>query len=126
MLRQYGISFSESGPLLLIEAFGNKITAAEIARQTWRKPHTISTLLQRMEKKGLIKRTKGSDKRRTRRISLTKKGLEAYRHSIVRESMHKLMSSLTKEERQQLESCLKKLRDQALKLSVDESAIPSL
>ena len=77
-----------------------------------------------MEKKGLITKTKDVDRKKIWRISLTEKGQQAYRQSLERESIHATMSSLTENERQQLESHLRKVRDQALKLSVNEPTLP--
>ena len=77
-----------------------------------------------MEKKGLITKVKDVDRKNIWKVSLTEKGGKAYRQSLKRESIHAVMSSLKENERQQLETYLRKIRDQALKLSVSEPTLP--
>ena len=73
----------------------------------FREHHTVSALLSRMEKKGLIIKTKNLDKQNHWRVSLTKKGQETYGQSLKRESIHAAMSPLSKAEHQRLGSYLK-------------------
>ncbi len=123
-LRQYGISTREASTLFNVQAIGDTATPAEIARWAFREHHTVSALVNRMEKKGLITKTKDVDRKNIWRVSLTEKGQQAYRQSLKRESIHAVMSSLTENERQQLETYLRKVRDQALKLRVSEPTLP--
>ena len=94
-LSQYGISTVESRVLFVIQANGNNVTPAEIARWTLRKNHTVSALLERMRKKGLITKVRDLDRKNVWRVSLTEKGRDAYRQSIKRESIHKILSVLS-------------------------------
>ena len=77
-----------------------------------------------MEKQGLVKKVKDLDRKNLVRITLTEEGHQAYRESIKRESIHRIMSSLSEEERQQLKSSLLKLRDTALEEPQIESKPP--
>ena len=123
-LSQYGISAMEAAALFIIQAIGDKATPAEISRWIFREHHTVTALLTRMEKKGLIAKCKDSDRKNLWRIGLTEKGQNAYRQSVKRESIHTAMSPLSENERERLESYLKKVRDQALKHSVSEPTLP--
>lgn len=123
-LSQYGISAMEAAALFIIQAIGNKPTPAEISRWIFREHHTVTALLSRMEKKGLITKVKDPDRKNTWRVGLTEKGQNAYRQSVKRESIHAAMSPLSQNERQQFESYLKKVRDQAFKYSLSEPALP--
>lgn len=114
-LRQYNISTGESAALFIIQAIGDKATPAEISRWLVRERHSVSELVSRMEKEGLVRKEKDLDRRNLVRVVLTEKGYEAYRQTTKRKSIHKMMSSLSEEERQQLRSCLQKLRNKALK-----------
>jgi len=100
--------------MLVIQTFGGKATVGEIARWTLREPHSVSELLSRMEKEGLVRKVKELGKKSGVRVVLTEKGREAYYKSTARESIYETMSSLSEEERQQLRSCLRKLRYKAL------------
>ncbi len=54
-LYRYGILGRHAAALQAIQAIGDKATPAEVSRWLCREPHTISSLLGRMEEKGLIK-----------------------------------------------------------------------
>ncbi len=123
-LRQYGISPMEAGVLFYFQTNGGKLTPVELSQCLLREHHSITTLLSRMEKKGLITKTKDADRKNIWSINLTEKGQQTYRQSIKRESIHKAMSPLTENECQQLESHLKKVRNQVLKLLVSEPIFP--
>ncbi len=53
----------------------------DIARRLMLETNTVTPLLQRMEKAGLIVRTKGKEDSRQRIVSLTKKGVEMREHA---------------------------------------------
>ena len=117
-LSPYGISSMQAAALLAIETIGSKATPAEISRWLFREPHSVSTLLKRMEKQGLVSRTKDLHRKNLIRVSLTEKGQRAFQQAERRESIRKVMSSLIKEELQQLESYLERLRSEAFKMLV--------
>lgn len=114
-LAQYGISTREAGVLFVIQAIGKETTPAEISRWLFREPHTVSALLSRMEKKGLIRKANDLPRKNLVRVSLTDKGKEAYNNSTKRQSLHKAISALSDEKLKQLSSYLMTLRDEALK-----------
>lgn len=125
-LRRYGTSATQSAALFAIQAIGDKATPAEISRWLFREPHSVSGLLSRMEKEGLVRKTKDLDKKNLVRVELTEKGYGAYHRSMRQESIHKIMSSLSAEQCQQLTSCLQTLRDEALKELGIEPQVPAL
>ena len=119
-LSQYGISPEEASVLSIVQFLDSKATPTEISRWLLRKPHTVSGILSRMEKKGLVRKTRDLDRKNLVRVTLTEKGRQAYYQSSKIESIRQIMSSLSEEEHQKLISCLKTLRDRALKeLGVD-------
>ena len=109
-LFQYGITPEEATVLFIVKAIGRKATPAEISRWTLRESHSISGLLMRMEKKGLINKVKDLDKKNLVRIVITRKGQKAYLNSTKREIIHKVLNYLTKEDRNQLRILLEKIR----------------
>ena len=113
-LNSYNITQEQAGVLFVISHIGNEATPAEISRQTHRKSSTISGLISRMEKSGLVRKVKDLDKKNMVRIALTKKGEQAYSQSEERESIHYIMSSLSEEEQRQLALYLGKIQDKAL------------
>ena len=116
-LGKYGISSIQAAVLFTIQDIGTEATPAEISRRLVREPHSISGLLSRMEKQGLIKRVKDLPKRNMVRISLTAKGEELYKISTQRVTMHEIFDVISDEERKIIWDYLQRLRDRALKLA---------
>ena len=113
-LSKYGISTREASTLHAVHSIGERTTPADIARWAYRKPHTIAGIINRMLKKGLVKRSKDLEFKNLVRISLTEKGTKAYEDSIKRESIYRIFRTLTKEDLAQLISLLIKVRDNSL------------
>lgn len=63
----------------LVEAGSGGLTQREIAETISSDPNTIASLLERMEKNGLVERAEDKADRRARRIRLAKEGRKAYR-----------------------------------------------
>ena len=114
-LSQYGITTMQAAALFIINAIGEEATPSEIARWLSREPHSVSGLLTRMEREGLVRTVKSLGKKNRVNVTLTEKGRQAYSESLKRESLQEIMSCLTEEERQQLASSLEQLRDKALR-----------
>ncbi len=121
-LHPYGISSIEAAVLQISYDMDGKATASEISRQITREPHTISSLLERMEAKGLIKKTKGNGRKVM--ISLTEKGREVYQLSMKLESVRNIMAVLSEKDREKLASILLKVREKALKELVNRRRPP--
>jgi len=123
-LSKYSIAPTQSYILLIIKALGNQTTPTELSRYVYQERSSVSDILNRMEKQGLIVKTKKSGERKRVIVTITEKGEESLRLSRNRECLHKVMSSLTDEERQQLVSCLEILRDNAInELNIHEKQI---
>ena len=114
-LFQYNIRLRHSACLFAIKELGETATPNEIAKIVHRKPHSVSVMLNRMEKNGLIKKNKASNGGNRVIASLTQKGEYAFKVSKKRESLHRIFSTLTKTQRKHLRECLKTLWVSALK-----------
>ena len=86
------------------------VTLEELANWTLKEFNSVSTLINRMEQKGLIKKIKKDDDLKTY-IALTEKGRDLYLRQVTERSIHLIFSELSKEEQKQLEATLKKVRD---------------
>ena len=110
-----GFTAMEATALFIIQAIGDRAaTPVEISRWILREPHSVFSLLKRMERRGLVERTKDLAWKNMVRVTVTEKGEKAYETSTARESIHNILSVLSAEECQQLSSCLRTLRDRAL------------
>lgn len=114
-LKEFDITTAQAVTLLAIQALGSKATPTEISRWVFRRPHSVSEILDRMEREGLVKKVKSSGLRVRTTVVLTEKGQEAYDKSTERQRIVEIMSSLSEEERRRLRSNLETLRDEALK-----------
>ena len=116
-LEKYGISSIQAAVLFTVQSIGVEATPAEISRRLVREPHSVSGLLSRMEKQGLIKRVKDLPKRNMLRVVMTEKGETAYDQSTKRTTMHEIIGILSENERRRLWDDLEKLRDKSMKLA---------
>jgi len=112
-LKEYGLSSMQASILFICQAIGSDATAAEISRWTFRRPHAVSTLLDRMEKKKLIKRTPDARRRNVMRVERTPKGYEALREAASEGCINRVASALNEEEQKLLKSYLLRIRDVA-------------
>jgi DNA-binding MarR family transcriptional regulator len=113
-LDQFNISTSQGAVLFITRALGERATISEISRWLLRKPHTVSEIVSRMEKRGLLKKTRAPKSKSIIKVALTPKGLEVYRKSKKRQSFRNILSSLSLEERQQMMAYLKRLKESAV------------
>jgi DNA-binding MarR family transcriptional regulator len=121
---RYGIGARQASVLFVVNALGARATPAEISRWLFREPHSVSSILDRMEKQGLLRRHRDLGKKTPVKVVLTEKGKETHRNCTKRESMHYIMGALTEEERQQLIKCLTKLRDATSKYLGETYELP--
>jgi DNA-binding MarR family transcriptional regulator len=125
-LMQYGFPATQAEVLFVIKAIGDKATPAQISRMIFRRPHSVSGIIDRMVKAGLVKKTKDLHKKNLIRVTLTAKGEEAYRQALKTKSILRIMSALSVAERQKLKSLLETLWNKGLKeLGIDPKEAPS-
>jgi DNA-binding MarR family transcriptional regulator len=114
-LSQYDISMMQGAVLYFVKTAEGPVTPAKISRWLFREPHTVSQLLMRMEKQGVVKRTRDLERKNMVRITLTEKGETAYKHQTEMRVISKILSTLSPEECNKLGASLKKLRDESVK-----------
>jgi len=109
------ISAIQSAILWIVQHTDEPPTPAEISRWILREPHTVSTLLEKMQKRGFVRKKRDLDRKNLVRIEVTEKGEKAYRQSMENAKViDGIMSCLTEEEAANLLAYLKKLRSEAL------------
>jgi len=114
-LLEYDITPEQSAILFFTKMLGERAWPAEIARAVFRKRHTVSNIIDRMEKKKLIKKYKDPRYKNRLRISLTEKGEDCYNRALGRHSIRRVLSVLSERERKQFMRCLDKVSEQAEK-----------
>jgi DNA-binding MarR family transcriptional regulator len=117
------IHFNLAATLVIVWALNGKATPALLSRRLFLEPHSVSELVIRMEKKGLITKIKDAKRENVIRISITPKGRKFCRQTVQPEFVHDIMSALSEEQRMQLRVCLQILYEKALKeLGIEEGA----
>ena len=111
--KQVRISPREAAAIVCIQALDKKATPSEISRWLFRERNSISELLQRMEKRGLVTKSKDLQVKNVIRVELTEKGEQIYRYVAKGITIHSIMSSLSTEDCNQLARLLTKLRSKA-------------
>lgn len=112
---------NQAAALVSVWALDGQITPAMLARRLFLEPHSVSELIIRMEKKGLVRKTRDSKRGNVVRISITDKGRDVCTHVMGQGLIHKIVSVLSDEQRTQLRSSLTLLYREALKeLGVEE------
>jgi len=97
--------------LFLVDAMGDEVTPAKITRMILREPHSTSGILMRMEKHGLLKRTKNMERKNMIRITLTAKGEKVLSQVMKKEGTTNVLSRLTSEQRSKLKQSLGILKE---------------
>ena len=106
-----GVSADVLAVLFAIARLGDDARPASLARDLVLESHSVSEQLARMQKEGLIRKTK--DKNRVR-IVLTEKGYETYTTPPRRLTTRKIVTVISADERRLLWNLLAKLRNSAL------------
>jgi DNA-binding MarR family transcriptional regulator len=119
------LSATSAAILFLVEAMGKDVTPARISRMLLREPHSISGILMRMEKQGLLKRTKNMERKNLIRITLTAKGENALKQAMKKEGTTHVLSRLSTEQQRQLKTTLTALKEAGMKeLHLNPKALP--
>ncbi|MCX6007385.1 MAG: MarR family transcriptional regulator [Chloroflexi bacterium] len=119
------LSATSAAILFLVEAMGKDVTPAKISRMLLREPHSVSGILMRMEKQGLIKRAKNMERKNLIRVTLTTKGENALKQAMKKEGVKHVLSKLTEEQRRQLKQSLTTLKEAGMKeLNLSPKALP--
>jgi len=117
-LSAIGISVIEAGVIVSIKGIerilNQKATITEIARWLFRKHHTMSALIKRMESRGIVARIEDPTGRGLKKVILTEKGNHLYELATQSQIIQEIISSLTEEEKHQLWVILGKIRNKAM------------
>ena len=106
---------NQAAALVSIWALDGQVTPATLARRLFLEPHTVSELIIRMEKKGLVTKKKDRKKGNIVRISITKKGRQVCNQAMGQDLIHDIIANLSDKQREQLWSSLAVLYGEALK-----------
>jgi DNA-binding MarR family transcriptional regulator len=113
-LRALDLTMIQAAVLYWVKTSKEPPTPADLSRLLFRRPHTVSDLLNRMEKQGLVRRKRDAKRKNVSRILLTDKGEEAFKRQREVGAVARILSELTPEESEILLAALDKLRQKAI------------
>ena len=113
-IKPYGISLEQAAALAVINAIGDGATTGELAQWLFLTPHSVSEMMTRMEKKGLVNKIADRTSKRRKILTITAKGRQLFQQTQKMKTIRRLMSHLSEEQRQQMSSGLVLLREKAI------------
>jgi len=110
-----GITLQQYKVLMAIKYISDPVTPTDVARWLDRNSNSITLIIDRMEKDGLVERVRNLRDRRALRLVITPKGQEIFDRATKPgwELMKRLMSCFSEEELQMFDGLLEKLGEKA-------------
>ena len=115
-LDRIGLTIPQAGVLYFLKTSKVPLPPMKLSRLMNRHPHTVSALLTRMEAQGLVKRTKDLRRKDWVRVSLTRKGEEAFKRQITERTARNATSCLSRKELEAMNATCQKLRARGAEL----------
>jgi len=112
--RDEGILFTQCAVLARIKLAGEDASPAEIARRMSRERHSISQIIDRMEKAGLVRKLPHPRRKNGVKIEITDAGEQVYRIARQRKVFNRIISRLPAAKRKRLLNLLGELRQSAI------------
>ncbi len=115
LYRKARLSISKLVVMRALASNNGVMTPSEITEWTQTERHTITTLVDRMKRDGLIRTERNPRDKRSVNVSLTDKGREVLMQAmpVAREIVDQVMSSISEDDALQLEKSLRVLRQNA-------------
>jgi len=110
-LIKLNLTFAQSTILIRIWSCNDNISPAELGRDLLRKPNTISLILKRMIRDGLVKKRPDPRQKHSYLLSVTAKGQELLQLESKNKSLKKLFLHFSEERLYQFADCLNELDD---------------
>jgi len=115
MFSKVGLTSPKYMILMAIKLINDPVTSSDIARWLDRNTNSVSLIIDRMEKDGLVKRSRDLKDRRTVRLVMTQKGKEKFEHATPPgwDLVQEMMSPLSEGELQIFANFLERVREKA-------------
>jgi len=123
-VKESGLTAVEYELLILVKELGNQAIPAELSRILLRKPPATTTLLNRMEKSGLVKRKAHPDNKKIKIVVMTKKGQQALETAGKRNVLPDIIGTLPEQKFKELWDLLEEIKERAASVA-EEFAISS-
>ena len=113
---RYGLTAEQYGVLAVMEVLGGSVRVTDLARGLGRSANSVSMIVDRMVKAGLVRRGRDRGDRRTVRVNVTNKGEAAFKPATVAglELIREITSPLSYEDKRTLVGLHETVRNRAL------------
>jgi DNA-binding MarR family transcriptional regulator len=117
IFEEYGLTTEQYGVLVAIDYFGGPTKVTDIAQWLERSTNSISMIVDRMVKAGMVRRARSTGDRRVVHVANTSKGQDALKPANLAslEAVQKILSPLSHEDRSTLLSLLGTVKYEILK-----------
>ena len=115
-LARVGLTAPQAMVLYFLHVSREPLTPGGLSRLLGREPHTVSALVTRMEADGLVNRTHDLQRKNWVRVSLTKKGKEAFKRQLSQRKVRNITECLSEKELDALNAMNTKLRARSIEL----------
>jgi DNA-binding MarR family transcriptional regulator len=115
-LARFGLTQEQAYVLDVLTDRGGSTTMNDIMDMTLRQHHTISTLVARMVKRGLIEKKRSETDKRKYNVMITRQGRELFQR-VTRDSVVAAFSPLSREEKRELSALLTRLLGKAYEMN---------
>jgi DNA-binding MarR family transcriptional regulator len=106
-LKQFNFSLAEAEIIYILSQKNSALTLDDIAQWNCRELNSVLIRINKMEKKGLVKKIRGSSGKKIK-VQISDKGRELY-NNVTCKSIHMIFDVISEEEKGNLESILQKL-----------------
>ena len=116
ILREYGLTPEQFGVLASVKSDGGSLRPVDLALMLERSPNSVSMLIDRMVKAGLVRRTRDRKDRRAVNVTLTSKGEKALEPAVPAdwEFVKKILLTLPDEDKRALTDTLEMVKCEAV------------
>ncbi len=121
-VRESGLTAVEYELLILVKELGDQAIPAELSRILLKTPPATTTLLNRMEKSGLVKRKAHPDNKKLKIVVMTKKGREALQTALQHNVLPEIIGTLSEYKFRELWDLLEELKDKAISVTAEFTA----
>jgi DNA-binding MarR family transcriptional regulator len=125
---KYGLTAEQYGVLAVMKVLGGSVRVTDLARGLGRSANSVSMIVDRMVKAGLVRRGRDRGDRRTVRVSVTDKGEVAFRPATVAglELIREITSPLSYEDKRTFVSLHEVVKHKALQCVNPEADIEEM
>ncbi len=125
--RKYGQNRSRLDIMHTLIAHGGILKPSDLGKMTFRTKQTITKVIDGLDRDGMVTRESIGKDRRTRRVIITKKGLDSIRESLPNtiETINTAMPAFSKEQMEEISAIMRMVRKHLL-AQIDNAAFNSI